>query len=89
MIYLNYFKNSVISVSSETAGALILFLTEHLGIPVSPTYTITGRIMGAGVVKRLSAVRWEVMISLLWAWILIIPVNGLLAALIYWITSLF
>jgi PiT family inorganic phosphate transporter len=76
-------------VSAETAGALTLFLTEHLGIPVSTTHTITGSIMGAGAIKRLSAVRWGVTISLLWAWILTIPVSALLAALLYWITSLF
>ena len=45
-------------VSAETAGAITLFLTEHLGIPVSTTHTITGSIIGVGATKRLSAVRW-------------------------------
>lgn len=70
-------------VCAETAGAFTLFLTEILKIPVSTTHTITGAIMGVGAVKRLSAVRWKVTINLLWAWILTIPVSGVLAALIY------
>ncbi len=70
-------------VCAETAGALTLFLTEILKIPVSTTHTITGAIMGVGTVKRLSAVRWGVAGNLLWAWILTIPVSALLAAGIY------
>jgi len=70
-------------VCAETAGAITLFITEILKIPVSTTHTITGAIMGVGAVKRLSAVRWGVTINLLWAWILTIPVSALLAALIY------
>lgn len=71
-------------VSAETAGALTLYLTEHLGIPVSTTHTITGAIIGVGATKRLSAVRWGVTINLLWAWILTIPVSALLAALVFY-----
>ena len=74
-------------VSAETAGAITLFLTEHLGIPVSTTHTITGAIIGVGATKRLSAVRWGVTVSLLWAWILTIPVSALLAAIVYYIVS--
>jgi PiT family inorganic phosphate transporter len=76
-------------VSAETAGAATLYIAEHLGIPVSTTHTITGAIIGVGATKRLSAVRWGVTINLLWAWILTIPVSALLAAIVYYIVSLF
>lgn len=76
-------------VSAETAGAATLYITEHLGIPVSTTHTITGAIIGVGATKRLSAVRWGVTINLLWAWILTIPVSALLAAIVYYIVRLF
>lgn len=76
-------------VAAETAGAITLFVTENLKIPVSTTHTITGSIIGVGATKRLSAVRWGVTINLLWAWILTIPVSGLLAALVYGIFSMF
>ena len=70
---------------AETAGALTLYLTEYLKIPVSTTHTIAGSIMGVGATKRLSAVRWGVTRNLLTAWVLTIPVSALLAAGIYWL----
>lgn len=76
-------------VCAETAGAGTLFLTEQMGIPVSTTHTITGAIIGVGATKRLSAVRWGVTVNLLWAWILTIPISAILAAIAYWVTSLF
>lgn len=75
-------------VAAETAGALTLFLTEMLKIPVSTTHTITGSIIGVGATKRLSAVRWGVTINLLWAWILTIPISAIIAMLVYWFVSL-
>ena len=76
-------------VCAETAGATTLFLTEQMGIPVSTTHTITGAIIGVGATKRLSAVRWGVTVSLLWAWILTIPISAILAAIVYFVTTLF
>jgi PiT family inorganic phosphate transporter len=76
-------------VAAETAGAITLFATENLKIPVSTTHTITGAIIGVGATKRLSAVRWGVTVNLLWAWILTIPVSGLLAAGVYSIVRIF
>lgn len=76
-------------VVAESAGALTLFSTEHFKIPVSTTHTITGSIIGVGVTKRVSAVRWGVTVKLLWAWILTIPVSALLAALTYYLLKLF
>lgn len=75
-------------VAAETAGAITLFVTEALKIPVSTTHTITGSIIGVGATKRLSAVRWGVTINLLWAWILTIPVSALLSMLVYHIVRL-
>jgi len=69
-------------VCAETSGALTLFMTEQMGIPVSTTHTITGSIIGVGATKRLSAVRWGVTIQLLWAWVLTIPISALLAGLV-------
>lgn len=76
-------------VAAETAGALTLFATEAMKIPVSTTHTITGAIMGVGATKRLSAVRWGVTINLVWAWILTIPVSAVFAGIVYYIVKLF
>lgn len=72
-------------VAAETAGALTLYFSEALKIPVSTTHTITGSIIGVGAVKRLSAVRWGVTKSLMTAWILTIPVSAAIAALVYFL----
>lgn len=69
-------------VAAETAGAITLFITTHFKIPVSTTHTIAGSIIGVGLTKRVSAVRWGVTISLLWAWVLTIPVSATIAIII-------
>ncbi len=81
--------NAFEGVVAESAGALTLFLTEHFKIPVSTTHTITGSIIGVGVTKRVSAVRWGVTVNLLWAWVLTIPVSALLAGITYYVLNLF
>ena len=74
-------------VAAETAGAITLFISEHFGIPVSTTHTITGSIIGVGLTKRVSAVRWGITVSLLWAWILTIPISAIVAGITYCIVA--
>lgn len=76
-------------VGAETAGAITLFMTAQMGIPVSTTHTITGAIIGVGATKRLSAVRWGVTRNLLFAWIVTIPISAIVAGLMYLIISAF
>ncbi len=76
-------------VAANISGAILLFGTETFGIPVSTTHTITGSIIGVGMTKRLTAVRWGVTFSLFWAWILTIPVSMALAMGVYYFMQLF
>ena len=71
----------VTGFSAQTAGAATLFLATWLGIPVSTTHTITGAIVGVGLTRRASAVRWGVARNIVWAWVLTIPAAGAVAAL--------
>lgn len=80
---------SLEGVAAETAGAISLYVTEFLGIPVSTTHTISGSIIGVGITKRISAVRWGVTISMLWTWLLTIPVSALFAMMVYYLIALF
>jgi len=73
---------------AETAGALTLFGVTLAGIPVSTTHTITGAVMGVGVTRRVSAVKWGVASNIVTAWILTIPATIGLSTLIYWIFTL-
>jgi PiT family inorganic phosphate transporter len=68
---------------AETSGAITLFLATHLGIPVSTTHTITGAIIGVGATRRISAVKWGVAGTIVWAWILTIPLAAFVAAISY------
>ena len=75
--------------AAETSGAITLFAASSLGVPVSTTHTITGAIIGVGAIKRLSAVRWGVAQQIVWAWILTIPASAAIAALAYWLLTVF
>jgi PiT family inorganic phosphate transporter len=69
--------------AAETAGAIVILTASHLHAPVSTTHVISSSIMGVGASKRISAVRWGIAGNILVAWILTIPVSGLVAALCY------
>ncbi|MDM4770073.1 inorganic phosphate transporter [Solimonas sp. SE-A11] len=65
---------------AETGGAMTLFFATALGIPVSTTHTITGAIVGVGSSRKVSAVRWGVAGSIVWAWVLTIPASAFISA---------
>jgi len=73
---------------AQTGGAATLFFATALGIPVSTTHTITGAIVGVGATKRLSAVRWGIAGTIVWAWILTIPCSALISAIFWYIGRL-
>jgi inorganic phosphate transporter, PiT family len=74
--------------AAETSGATTIIGASLLGIPVSTTHTITGAIIGVGITRRLSAVRWGIAANIVWAWVLTIPMSGLIAALVYPVLAL-
>jgi PiT family inorganic phosphate transporter len=69
---------------AETGGAATLFMATYLGVPVSTTHTITGAIVGVGASRRVSAVRWNVASSIVYAWVITIPASAIVAAATYW-----
>ncbi|HTA26789.1 MAG TPA: inorganic phosphate transporter [Bacteroidia bacterium] len=74
---------------AEISGAITLYATILFGIPVSTTHTITGAVIGVGARKRFSAVRWGVTLSIVWAWVLTIPISAAISAICYEISRLF
>jgi PiT family inorganic phosphate transporter len=70
---------------AETAGAITLFTATSLGVPVSTTHTITGAIIGVGTTRRLSAVKWGVAGTIVWAWVLTIPLSAIVSAVTYYL----
>ncbi|MBI1273352.1 MAG: inorganic phosphate transporter [Alphaproteobacteria bacterium] len=74
---------------AETAAALSIMLATSLKLPISTTHTITGAIVGVGSMQRVKAVRWGVAVNILWAWILTIPMAGLIGWLSMWAIHFF
>jgi inorganic phosphate transporter, PiT family len=68
---------------AETSGAITIFLSSHLGIPVSTTHVITGAISGVGAAQRMSAVRWGLAGRIMWAWLFTIPAAAGIAGVSY------
>ncbi|HNQ79929.1 MAG: inorganic phosphate transporter [Acidobacteriota bacterium] len=68
---------------AETASAVSIFTATHMGVPVSTTHVITGAVAGVGAAKNAAAVKWQVTIKIVWAWILTIPMSALCAGLLY------
>jgi inorganic phosphate transporter, PiT family len=74
---------------AETGGAATLFMATFLGVPVSTTHTITGAIVSVGAARRLSAVRWNVASSIVYAWVITMPASAIVAALTWWAVQIF
>jgi inorganic phosphate transporter, PiT family len=71
--------------AAETGGAITLFMSTAMGIPVSTTHTITGAIVGVGSTHGTRNVRWGVAGSIVWAWVLTIPATALISAVAWWL----
>jgi len=67
----------------EFASAISIFTATHLGVPVSTTHVITGAISGVGAAQSLTAVRWNVALNIVWAWIFTIPGAALVGAVFF------
>jgi PiT family inorganic phosphate transporter len=74
---------------AETASALALFGSTGLGIPVSTTHTVIGAIVGAGAMRRTSAVRWGMAADIVIAWVITLPAAALVGACFFWIGAWF
>lgn len=61
--------------AAETSAAIMILTASHMGMPVSTTHVISTSIMGVGAAKRFSAVRWGIVGSIVWAWILTFPLS--------------
>ncbi len=71
--------------AAETSAACVIYGASMLGVPVSTTHVISTSIMGVGATKRLNAVKWGVVERIVMAWLLTLPVTGLIGALLVWI----
>jgi PiT family inorganic phosphate transporter len=64
--------------AAETAGAATILGASVMGIPVSTTHIICTSIMGVGSTMGASTVKWGVARSIMFAWIMTIPISALI-----------
>jgi inorganic phosphate transporter, PiT family len=69
--------------TSQAASAGVIFSAALLGGPVSTTQVVGSSIMGAGAAERVNKVHWQVGQNMLTTWLITIPANMILAALLY------
>jgi PiT family inorganic phosphate transporter len=64
--------------AADTTSGSVLLVTALLGMPVSTTHVVSTSIMGVGMARRFSNLRWHLVESILWTWVLTLPAAGLM-----------
>jgi PiT family inorganic phosphate transporter len=64
---------------AELTAATVILSASTIGAPISTTHVISASIMGVGMSRRLSAVRWKVVASVFAAWVLTLPASAFFA----------
>lgn len=72
------------SFATQLASAFVILASSFGGAPVSTTQVVSSAIVGIGSSERFGKVRWSVVRDILTAWVITIPVSGLISAGIYW-----
>jgi PiT family inorganic phosphate transporter len=74
--------------SAQSGGAATTLVATFFGFPISSTHAVSAGVMGAGAVKRISAVRWGVAGNIVIAWLLTLPAAAVIGAAAYGIAWL-
>ncbi len=72
-------------MAAESSSAAIILLSAHFGYALSTTQVCTGSVMGSGLGKPGGEVRWGVAGRMVVAWLVTLPLAGLVGAVTYWI----
>ncbi len=70
--------------AANLATSILVIATALKGFPVSTTHVSGSAIMGMGLQKGWRALNWPVVRDILAAWVLTLPIAGLLGMLTYW-----
>lgn len=75
--------------AAQTGAALVILCATFFKAPVSTTHIITTTILGVGTSRRLKSVKWGVAKSIVWAWVLTIPITAVFSASFIYAVKLF
>lgn len=65
--------------SADMASAIVILGSTKLGLPVSTTHVISSSIMGVGTAKRPKGVHWGTAQTILFTWVITLPMTAILA----------
>ena len=72
-------------LSANLTTSSLVLVSATMGLPVSTTHVSSSAIIGIGLVKGVTAVRWRTVRDMVLAWIVTLPAAGLLAWLAYFL----
>src|SRR6202035_2185200 len=75
-------------MAAESSSAAVILLSAHFGYALSTTQVCTGSVLGSGLGKPGGEVRWAVAGRMATAWLVTLPLAGLVGAVTYWIVHL-
>lgn len=70
---------------AEFVTAITVLVASHLGLPVSTSHAIVGGVVGIGLVCDRNALKVTLLKTLFAAWVVTIPLCGLMGAGLYWV----
>jgi len=76
-------------VAADLASASVIFGATLIHLPVSTTHVISSSIMGVGSAQRVRGVNWGMARKIVTTWIITMPISAVMAAVIYFLLSLF
>lgn len=73
---------------AEIATATTILLASRIGLPVSTSHALVGSVIGIGLMSTSQKVRWSTIQSVVWAWVITLPVAAIFGAVIFSLLSL-
>jgi inorganic phosphate transporter, PiT family len=72
-------------MAAESSSAAVILISSHLGFALSTTQVCTGSILGTGLGRPGAEVRWRVAGRMVVAWVITMPMAGLVGAAMWWV----
>lgn len=74
-------------VSAQLSAASVILFFALLGMPISPTQTLVGSVIGVGLARKTHDVGGDVIKQILSSWLFTFPICALISAILYWAAS--
>lgn len=76
-------------LSANLTTSSLVLIAGTFGVPVSTTHVSSSAIIGIGLLRGLTTIRWTTVRDMVLAWIVTLPASALLAGAAYFILSSF